>query len=89
MIYKRKVYNELLAWKNSKVNNSALLIEGARRIGKSTIVDEFAKSEGKVEGKAENLNENIKTMHSNGFDAETIARALSLDINYVKEVLSK
>jgi flagellar biosynthesis/type III secretory pathway protein FliH len=63
-------------------------------------LDEFAakaKSEGKAEGKAEGraegeinkLNENIKTMHSNGFDAETIARALSLDINYVKEVLSK
>ena len=45
MIYKRKVYNELLNWKNSKVNNSALLIEGARRIGKSTIVEEFAKKE--------------------------------------------
>ena len=45
MIYKRKVYNELLDWKNSKVNNSALLIEGARRIGKSTIVEEFAKNE--------------------------------------------
>jgi predicted AAA+ superfamily ATPase len=45
MIYKRKVYNELLNWKNSKVNNSALLIEGARRIGKSTIVEEFAKNE--------------------------------------------
>lgn len=45
MIYKRKAYNELLNWKNSKVNNSALLIEGARHIGKFTIVEEFAKNE--------------------------------------------
>ncbi len=45
MVYKRKIYNQLLEWKNSKVNNSAILIEGARRIGKSTIVEEFAKNE--------------------------------------------
>ena len=51
-------------------------------------LDEFEKR-AINEGKTEKLNENIKTMHSNGFDAETIARALSLDINYVKEVLSK
>ena len=43
---------------------------------------------GKAEGKAENLNENIKTMHKNGFDAETIARALSLDLCFVRKVLN-
>ena len=47
------------------------------------------KAEGKVEGALENERNNIKTMHKNGFDPETIAKALSLDINYVKEVLSK
>ncbi len=59
-------------------------------------LDEFAakaKSEGKAEGRAEgetnNLNKNIKTMHSNGASEEMIAKLLSLDINYVKEVLSK
>ena len=45
MIFKRKIYNEILEWKNSPIRNSALLIEGARRIGKSTIVEEFAKNE--------------------------------------------
>ncbi len=45
MIYKRKIYKQLLEWKESKVKNSALLIEGARRIGKSTVVEEFAKNE--------------------------------------------
>ncbi|MBR4237303.1 ATP-binding protein [bacterium] len=45
MKFKRKIYEKLLEWKNSSVKNSALLIEGARRVGKSTIVEEFAKSE--------------------------------------------
>ena len=45
LIFKRKIYNEILEWKNSPIRNSALLIEGARRIGKSTIVEEFAKNE--------------------------------------------
>lgn len=45
MKFKRKIYEKLLEWKNSPVRNSALLIEGARRVGKSTIVEEFAKNE--------------------------------------------
>ena len=44
-VFKRKIYNQILEWKNSPIHNSALLIEGARRIGKSTIVEEFAKNE--------------------------------------------
>ena len=44
--------------------------------------------EGKAKGKAEERANNIKTMKNNGFDIETIARALSLDINYVKKVLA-
>lgn len=42
---KRKIYNELLEWKSTSNGRSALLIEGARRIGKSYIVEEFAKNE--------------------------------------------
>lgn len=45
MIFKRKIYNRLLEWKNESKGNNALLIEGARRVGKSTIVSEFAKNE--------------------------------------------
>ena len=44
--------------------------------------------EGIIKGEEKNLNNNIKTMHSNGFDVNTIAKALSLDINYVKKVLA-
>lgn len=45
MILKRKIYAKLLDWKNVTKGSKALLIEGARRIGKSTIVEEFAKNE--------------------------------------------
>lgn len=42
---KRKIYNELLEWKSTSNGRSALLVEGARRIGKSYIVEEFARNE--------------------------------------------
>ena len=42
---KRKIYNELLAWKNQEKGRVALLVEGARRVGKSYIVKEFAEKE--------------------------------------------
>ncbi len=45
MIFKRKIYDKLLEWKRESDGRSALLVEGARRIGKSTIVEEFAKNE--------------------------------------------
>lgn len=48
MIFKRKIYERLLQWKRESRGEKALLIEGARRIGKSTIVEEFAKKEYKT-----------------------------------------
>lgn len=44
-IFKRKIYDRLLKWKEASNGKSALLVQGARRIGKSTIVEEFAKHE--------------------------------------------
>ena len=44
-IFKRKIYERLLKWKETSNGNSALLVQGARRIGKSTIVEEFAQRE--------------------------------------------
>lgn len=44
-MFKRKIYNKLLDWKNNSKGTKALLIEGARRIGKSTLVEEFGKNE--------------------------------------------
>ena len=45
MIFKRKIYSQLLNWKENSAAEKALMVEGARRIGKSTIVEEFAKNE--------------------------------------------
>lgn len=45
MILKRKIYSQLLDWKQKRQGKSALLIEGARRIGKSFIAEQFAKQE--------------------------------------------
>ena len=42
---KRKAYDKLLAWKKSSQGRSALLIEGARRVGKSTLAREFGRNE--------------------------------------------
>lgn len=42
---KRKIYSELKDWKESSKGTSALMIEGARRVGKSYIVEEFARKE--------------------------------------------
>ena len=42
---KRKIYNDLLRWKQKEQGKVALLLEGARRVGKSYIVEEFAKNE--------------------------------------------
>ena len=44
-VFKRKIYNKLKDWKSETKGTKALLIEGARRIGKSTIAEEFAKNE--------------------------------------------
>ena len=44
-IFERKIYQQMLQWKEENLGKTALLIEGARRIGKSTIAEQFAKQE--------------------------------------------
>lgn len=44
-MFKRKVYEELLAWKREWGGKYACLLEGARRVGKTTIAEEFARNE--------------------------------------------
>ena len=44
-IFKRKIYERMLQWKQESDGQTALLIKGARRIGKSTIAEEFARRE--------------------------------------------
>lgn len=44
-MFQRKIYNRILEWKKESDGKTALLIEGARRVGKSTVAEEFAKNE--------------------------------------------
>ncbi len=45
IVFKRKLYSRLLEWKNQRNGRTAILVEGARRVGKSTLVEHFAKNE--------------------------------------------
>ena len=45
MYFKRKVYGKLLEWKEKYADSYAVLLEGARRVGKSTIAEHFAANE--------------------------------------------
>ena len=45
VVFERKIYAKMLAWKEKSNGTTALLIEGARRVGKSTIVEQFARNE--------------------------------------------
>lgn len=45
IIFKRKIYQKLVEWKNYADGSEALLIQGARRVGKSTVAEDFANNE--------------------------------------------
>jgi len=44
-MFRRKIYERLLEWKKESDGTTAVLIEGARRVGKSTVAEEFGKNE--------------------------------------------
>ena len=44
-IFKRKLYDKMLQWKQERNGSTALLIKGARRVGKSTLAETFAQNE--------------------------------------------
>lgn len=44
-IFRRKLYDKMLQWKHEREGQTALLIKGARRVGKSTLAEEFASKE--------------------------------------------
>ena len=44
-LFKRKLYEKMLQWKRERDGKTALLIKGARRVGKSTLVEDFARNE--------------------------------------------
>lgn len=44
-VFKRKIYERMLQWKPGEHGQTALLIDGIRRVGKSTMAEKFAKNE--------------------------------------------
>ena len=85
------ISNETGRMINYITNSKLKLNEEEDKLDMCKGLDEFrqeALDEGLAKGKVENEKSNIKTMHKNGADINTIAKLLSLDINYVKEVLN-
>ena len=83
-IFKRKLYQKMLDWKQSNQGQTALLIEGARRIGKSYIVEQFAKQEYKsyILIDFNNVKTEIKNLFLNYLtDLDTLFQLLSLHTN--------
>ena len=81
---KRKIYQQLADWKLVSNGKSALLIEGARRIGKSYIVEQFAKQEYKsyILIDFNNVKTEIKNLFLNYLtDLDTLFQLLSLHTN--------
>ena len=80
-IFKRKIYNKLLEWKNCSNGTRGLLLEGARRVGKSTIVKEFAENEYRsyIFIDFDEEGEEIRKIFDAGFrDLDSLFRSLSL-----------
>lgn len=74
VVFKRKMYDKLLDWKKSSKGSSALMLEGARRIGKSTLVEEFARKEYKsyILIDFNKVGEDIQNLFSNLVDLDFI-----------------
>ena len=83
MIIKRKVYDKLLDWKNTYKGKKAVLIEGARRIGKSTIAEEFARDEYRSYILVDfNLaSKNVRNLFDDLTNLDIFFQALSLEYN--------
>ena len=71
-VFERKIYREILEWKENRSDKYALLIKGARRIGKSTIVEEFAKKEFKTYIKIDfaSTSKEIKDLFDDTYDLD-------------------
>ena len=85
----RKIINDLINWKNNP-NKGALIVKGARQVGKTFIIDKFAKEN------YENYiyinfieNENYQTIFSESLDVETLIKQISLRVPNAKLIPNK
>ena len=86
-VFKRKIYDRLLEWKKESNGNSALMIQGARRIGKSTVAEEFAKNEYKsyLIVDFNKTSETVKSLFNDLMDLDFIFLQLQTIYNVVLE----
>ena len=84
-IFKRKLYERLLEWKRVQNGKSAILIEGARRVGKSTLVEQFAKNEYKsyILIDFNDASDEVKSLFSNIMDKDFLFLQLQAIYNVV------
>ena len=66
MYFERKAYKKLLEWKEKYAEKYAVLLEGARRVGKSTIAEEFAMKEETINGAIQEAVKLAKENHISG-----------------------
>ena len=80
---KRKIYKKILEWKETTKGSRALLIEGARRIGKSTVVTEIGKNEYKsfILVDFSNVRKKILDLFDNLNELDVLFQTLSLEYN--------
>lgn len=83
MEIKRKIYDDLCNWKNTVQGSKALLIEGARRIGKSTVTEEFGKNEYKsyILIDFNKAGKKVKDLFDEMSDLDIFFQSLSLEYN--------
>ncbi|MDD5603038.1 MAG: AAA family ATPase [Eubacteriales bacterium] len=83
MEIKRKIYTKIYDWKETANGSKALLIEGARRIGKSTIAEEFGKNEYKsyILIDFNNATKKVFDLFDNINELDILFQSLSLEYN--------
>ena len=82
IMFERKIYKEMISWKeNQNIKKKALVIKGARQIGKTTIVKEFARKN------YENVvyinfmqNESIKSVFNNDLIVDVLIRGITANM---------
>ncbi len=92
MEIKRKIYQNLCEWKKSANGTKALMIEGARRIGKSTVAEEFGKKEYKsyILIDFNKASKKVKNLFDELTNLDVFFQSLSLEYNirlYIRESL--
>ena len=81
MVFKRKLYEDMLRWKEERHGETALLVKGARRVGKSTLVEAIAVAMGyNAEGGSKNFTFSTRNTVSGFYDEIRLVRA-----NYEKD----